>query len=178
MPFLSHRRNLFCSSPGASPTFLLFEGNCIFFFSFTSPLLLKPLQLKADGKLTQTFHPGFQKLPAWCKTPLVIAESSKSHWALYWHDFERLNLFPASFPSSQVTKGEDELPSRESMMLCLGGQGQQGCSDTVSSSRAQGFPELGSSSRVELGPSGAKGRSLPHSRSLSSLRDLAVCQST
>ena len=104
MPVLSHSYpgETFSVHPlGTSSTFLLFEGNCIiYFFSFKSPLLLKPLELKADGKLTQTFPSGLQKLPAQYKTPLVIANSSKSHWALYWQDFERPNLFPASFPSS------------------------------------------------------------------------------
>lgn len=89
MSFLSHsypRRNLFFSVHplGTAPTFLLFEGNCFFFFSFKSPLLLKPLELEADGKLTQTLPSGFQKLPAQYKTPLVTADTSKSHWALVW----------------------------------------------------------------------------------------------
>lgn len=103
MPFLSHSYpgETFSVQPlGTSPTFLFFEGNCIiYFFSFKSPVLLKPLELKADGKLTQTFHSGLQKQPAQYKTPLVTADSSKSHWALYWHEFEWPNLFPASFLS-------------------------------------------------------------------------------
>lgn len=102
MPFLTHSypEETFPVHPlGTSPTFLLFEGNCIYFFSFKSPLLLKPLELKADGKLTQTFPSGLQKLPAQYKPPLVTADSSESHQALYWCDFEWPNLFPASFPS-------------------------------------------------------------------------------